>query len=203
MPDCVADADVPESIRRASQTAREEDNVMFPDPLHPALVHFPIVFAVLMPVVAIAVLWAIRRGIIQERAWRFVIALAAGLVLASWIAVQTGEQQEERVEEVVAESALASHEEAAELFLLLTWATLAAAAVGVATGVIGSSARIVSVVLALVVLVAGWRVGNSGGELVYRHDAAQAYAPDGSSRGAPAHDSSLMGSTVDDDDEHD
>ncbi|MEJ2152584.1 MAG: hypothetical protein P8Y29_06485, partial [Gemmatimonadota bacterium] len=83
MPDCVVDADVPESIRRASQTAREEDNVMFPDPLHPALVHFPIVFAVLMPVVAIAVLWAIRRGIIQERAWRFVIALAAGLVLAS------------------------------------------------------------------------------------------------------------------------
>jgi uncharacterized membrane protein len=168
---------------------------MLPDPLHPALVHFPIVFAVLLPVVAIAVLWALRHDVVRTRAWGLVVALAAALVLASWIAVQTGEQQEERVEEVVAETALETHEEAAELFLLLTWTALVAAAAGIAPGVVGSSARIVSVVLALVVLIAGWRVGNSGGELVYRHGAAQAYAPD---RGTPGLDLGL-GWTVDDD----
>ncbi len=161
----------------------------------PALVHFPIVFAVLLPVVAIAVLWALRHDVVRTRAWGLVVALAAALVLASWIAVQTGEQQEERVEEVVAETALETHEEAAELFLLLTWTALVAAAAGIAPGVVGSSARIVSVVLALVVLIAGWRVGNSGGELVYRHGAAQAYAPD---RGTPRLDLGL-GWTVDDD----
>jgi uncharacterized membrane protein len=167
---------------------------MFPDPLHPALVHFPIVFAVLLPVVAIGVLWATRSGVVQKRAWGLVVALAAALVLASWAAVQTGEQQEERVEKVVAETALETHEEAAELFLLLTWAALVAAAAGITPGVIGSSARIVCVVLALVVLAAGWRVGGSGGELVYRHGAAQAYAPDGETSGTDLR----VGWTVDD-----
>jgi hypothetical protein len=126
-----------------------------------------------------------------------VVALAAALVLASWIAVQTGEQQEERVEEVVTETALETHEEAAELFLLLAWAALVVAAAGFTPGVVGGSARVVCVVLALVVLAAGWRVGNSGGELVYRHGAAQAYAPDS---GTAGHDTEI-GWTMDD--EHD
>lgn len=168
---------------------------MFPDPLHPALVHFPIVFAVLLPVVAVAVLWATRSGIVRKRAWGLVVALAAALVLASWIAVQTGEQQEERVEEVVAETALETHEEAAELFLLLAWAALVAAAAGITPGVVGSSARIVCVVLALVVLAAGWQVGNSGGELVYQHGAARAYTPDSGTPGADLR----LGWTVDND----
>lgn len=172
---------------------------MFPDPLHPALVHFPIVFAVLLPVVAIAVLWALRTGAVRPRAWGLVVVFAAALALASWLAVRSGEQQEERVEQVVAETALERHEEAAELFLILTWAALVVAAAGITPGFVGSLARIVCVVLALVVLAAGWRVGNSGGELVYRHGAAQAYAPDGGWRGTPAHDLSSLGSTVDDD----
>lgn len=172
---------------------------MLPEPLHPALVHFPIVFAVLLPVVAITVLWAVRRGIVRTRAWGLVVVLAAALVVTSWITVQSGEQQEERVEAVVAETALETHEEAAEVFLLLALAALVATAAGITPGVVGSSARIVSVVLALVVLGAGWRVGDSGGELVYRHGAAQAYAPDGGWRETPTHDLSSLGLAADDD----
>jgi uncharacterized membrane protein len=171
---------------------------MLPDPLHPALVHFPIVFAVLLPIVAIAVLWALRTGVVRTRAWGLVVALASALTVASWLTVQSGEQQEERVEEVVAEAALETHEEAAELFLLLTWAALVVAAAGIAPGVVGSSARIVSVVVAMLVLMAGWRVGHSGGELVYRHGAAQAYAPDGGWQETPELELSSLDESLDD-----
>lgn len=33
---------------------------MLPDPLHPALVHFPVVLGFLLPVVALVPLWSIR-----------------------------------------------------------------------------------------------------------------------------------------------
>ncbi len=171
---------------------------MFPDPLHPALVHFPIVFAVLLPIVAIAVLWALRIGVVRTQAWGLVVALASALTVASWLAVQSGEQQEERVEEVVAETALETHEEAAELFLLLTWAVLVSTAAGIAPGVVGSSARVISVVVALVVLAAGWQVGHSGGELVYRYGAAQAYAPSGGWQKTPGFSLSSLHERADD-----
>lgn len=35
---------------------------MLPQPLHPAVVHFPIVLAVLLPVVTLAGILAVRRG---------------------------------------------------------------------------------------------------------------------------------------------
>ena len=35
---------------------------MLPDPLHPAVIHFPIVLMVLLPLVAAWALWTIRRG---------------------------------------------------------------------------------------------------------------------------------------------
>lgn len=48
------------------------------------------------------------------------VGLATALAVSSWVAVETGEQQEDRVERVVGERPLHSHEEAAELFLLLS-----------------------------------------------------------------------------------
>jgi len=42
---------------------------MLPNPLHPAVVHFPIVLALLLPIFAIGALWTIRRGARPRRAW--------------------------------------------------------------------------------------------------------------------------------------
>ena len=93
---------------------------MIPNPLHAAVVHFPIVLMVLMPIVAMVALWTIRRGAVPRKAWVVPVATAAALTLSSWGAVETGEREEEKVEAVVAESALHGHEEAAERFLLLS-----------------------------------------------------------------------------------
>jgi uncharacterized membrane protein len=148
---------------------------MLPDPLHPALIHFPIVFAVLLPIVAGVALWAIRRGTKPRRAWAVPVAVAVALTLSAWASVQTGESQEEVVESAVPESALETHEEAADRFLLLSLGTLGIMAVGLAGGRVGPAARGVGLAAAVALNVAGYQVGHSGGELVYRHGAASAY----------------------------
>lgn len=152
---------------------------MLPDPLHPALVHFPIVFTVLLPIAAAVALWAVRRGAKPRRAWAVPVAVAAALTLSAWASVQTGESQEEQVESAVPASALETHEEAADRFLLLSLGVLGIMAVGFAGGRAGAAARGAGVVAALALNVAGYQVGHSGGELVYRHGAASAYVGSG------------------------
>lgn len=152
---------------------------MIPQPLHPAVVHFPIVFVMLLPVVAVIAMLMIRRGSTVRAAWLPVVALAAGLTLSSWVALQTGEREEEVVERVVGESAIHDHEEAAEIFVWLTGAGLLLALAGLTARRGGTALRTATVLAALGLTVAGYRVGHSGGALVYEHGAAVAYS-DGS-----------------------
>lgn len=149
---------------------------MIPNPLHPAVVHFPIVFAVLLPLVALGALWMIRRGAAPRRAWAFPLGVAAALALSSLVALKTGQAQEQRVENVVGEGVLETHEEAAELFLVLSGVLFLVAAAGLAPGSLGRSARLVATFGTVGILVAGYRTGHSGGQLVYGHNAASAYA---------------------------
>lgn len=140
---------------------------MLPDPLHPALVHFPVVFAVLLFPLAIGALLLLRRGGAPRRAWAAVVAVHALLLLSSWAALQSGEAGEERVEELVAEPLLEDHEEAAERFLTLVGLTFVLSAAGLARGRAGRIARPLGALAAAGVLAAGFAVGHSGGELVY------------------------------------
>lgn len=159
---------------------------MLPNPLHPAVVHFPIVLAFLLPLFAIGALVAIRKGARPLRAWSLPLAVGAALTLSSWVAVETGEQQDERVERVVPEQPLETHEERAELFLTLSGVLLLVSATGLVRGVVGRAGRITATVGAIALVVAAAQVGHSGGELVYRHGAASAYVPnpDGASANA-------------------
>jgi len=150
-----------------------------PTPLHPAVVHLPIALTLLLPAFALGALWFIKRGSRPRGAWGVATALFAALSLSSWIAVETGEQQDERVERVVAEAPLESHEEAAEAFLLLTLGMLGVAMAGLAPGRVGSVARVAGAVGSVLLLGAGYRVGHTGGALVYQHGAAQAYVSGG------------------------
>jgi 4-amino-4-deoxy-L-arabinose transferase-like glycosyltransferase len=152
---------------------------MLPNPLHPAVVHFPMAFAVLLPISAALALWAIRRGTKPLRAWAVPVALAMALTASSWVALETGEAQEDRVEAIVGEAPLHEHEEAAERFLVLSGIVLLVAAGGLVSGTLGGAARLVATAGTLVVLVAGIQVGAAGGELVYKYGAARAYV-DGS-----------------------
>lgn len=153
---------------------------MLPDPLHPAVVHLPIALAILIPGFALAGTYLIYRGLLPPRSWALVVVFQALLVGSGWLALETGEEQEERVERVVAERHIEAHEEAAERFLLLAGIGLLLAAGGVLPGRTGAVGRVAGALATVAVLVAGISVGHSGGELVYKHGAASAYtsAPD-------------------------
>lgn len=161
---------------------------MLPSPLHPALVHFPIVFMILLPLIAVATLWAIRRGV-TVKVWRLTVVAALALSLSSWIAVQTGEGDEERVEEVVGETSLNAHEEAAERFLLMSGVVAVLLAAGLLRGRLGGIARVAGTVAALGLVAAGYQVGHSGGRLVYGDGTASgisAISPAGTGGGSDA-----------------
>ena len=148
---------------------------MLPNPLHPAVVHFPIVLMFLIPLFAIGAVWAIRRGSKVRRTWAVPLALAAALLASAFVALRTGETEEERVESVVSEAVLHEHEEAAERFLVLSGVLLLLAAAGLVSGDLGKAARYLTVAGSVVVAVAGVQVGAAGGELVYEHNAGSAY----------------------------
>lgn len=160
---------------------------MVPEPLHPAVVHFPIVLAVLLPLAAAAALIAIRMGSPLRRTWLIPVGMAVALTASAWVSTETGEDEEDRVERVVAESAIHAHEERAERFLVLSGALLAVLAGGMIGGTLGSASRIVGSVGAFLLLVPTFQVGASGGELVYEHGAASAYVTVDSA-GRPAAD---------------
>jgi uncharacterized membrane protein len=149
---------------------------MFGIPLHPLVVHFPIVLGFLLPISVIGALWAIRKGTTPRRVWAIPVVLAAALALSAFAAVETGENEEERVERIVGESALHGHEEAAERFLVLSGVLLLVAVAGFLPKTVGRAARLVTGAGALGLVAAGAQVGHSGGTLVYRHGAASAYA---------------------------
>jgi uncharacterized membrane protein len=148
---------------------------MLPDPLHPAVVHFPIVFTVLLPFLAAGALWAVGRGARPRMAWAVPVSVAVALTASSWVAVETGEREEDKAERVVAESALHQHVEDAERFLLLSGVLLAVCAAGLLRGAPGRVARVGATVGAVGLAALGARVGHSGGNLVYRDGAASAY----------------------------
>ena len=174
---------------------------MLPYPLHPAIVHFPLVLAFLLPLIAAGAVWSIRRGTRPRRAWSIPVIATLMLLGSAWASVKTGEAQDERVERVVAEQPLSVHEEMAEGFLAGAGAVAFVAAVGLIGGLIGGIARVVTVVASLVLVLAAVRVGHSGGQLVYKYGAANAYVPAGNSSSASGAQESLARSGGRDDDD--
>ena len=172
---------------------------MLPNPLHPAIVHFPLVLAFLLPLFAAGAVWSIKRGARPRRAWSIPVIASLALVASAWVAVETGEAQDERVERVVAEQPLSAHEEMAESFLGASGAVALVAAAGLVGGVIGSMARVATAIGSLVLVLGAARVGHSGGQLVYRYGAANAYVPAGASSAASENEATLARSGRGDD----
>lgn len=149
---------------------------MLPEPLHPAIVHLPLALAVLLaPGVLLAIL-ALRTGFLPLRAWAGIALVAVTLGASSLVALQTGESDEERIEGVVSEAAIEDHEARADRFVFAALAAAALSLGGLLRGSWGEAARMATLAASVLVLVLAIQVGHSGGELVYRHGAAQAYA---------------------------
>jgi uncharacterized membrane protein len=144
---------------------------LMPDPLHPALVHFPVVLVTLGSAAAVvAVFW--RKGYVPAFA-----AVLLGLgALGAWAALASGRSDGGLLENVSPqmESLLEAHESWAER--TLTAAAIAAvAAVGSALLVrFPRAARGAAVVAALAASAASYTVyetGHRGGALVFKHGA--------------------------------
>lgn len=148
---------------------------MLPDPLHPALVHLPLALAVLLPAGALFAFLVIARGALPARFWATIVVLHALLAGSAYLAVETGENEEERVEQVVSEPAIEAHEEAAERFLWLAVGAAVISAAGLLPGTRGKAGRALTLAAGAIVFAAALSVGHSGGALVYEHGAAQAY----------------------------
>lgn len=145
-----------------------------PDPLHPALVHFPIVLALLSPVIAGTLLWAIHAKKLPATAWLGVVLLQLCVAGSGWLSAEAGEEEEERVERFVLEAPLEEHEEAAERFVWIAGLLIPLAAAGLLPGALGGGARAALTIASLGAAIAVGQVGHTGGELVYRHGAASA-----------------------------
>lgn len=159
---------------------------MLPDPLHPAVVHFPLVLAFLLPISALAAWWAIRRGSRPVLAWAVPVALSVAMVGSAWLALETGENEEETVETVVPEAAIHDHEEAAERFLVAGVTVTLLLGAGLLGGGLGTAGRALGTAGSFLVLAAAIQTGYEGGELVYRHGAAAAYVAESGTAVSPA-----------------
>jgi uncharacterized membrane protein len=124
---------------------------MFDLPLHPIVVHFPIVLGgALVSVVALV------------------------YTLSATGAVLLGEEDEEKVEKVISEEVIEEHEEAGEL---IPWVagTLFLVSLGGFTVRYSKQAKVAMIVLSLVAVAPLIHAGHTGGELVYEHGAAVAH----------------------------
>lgn len=150
-----------------------------PEPVHPAIVHFPIALGIILPLFAILLSVAIAREWMPKRAWWVVVVLAGLTFAGAYVAVETGEETEEVVEEVVSHDFIHDHEEMAERFLLLSGITFGASLL--LFFLPGRGMRIAagagtSLLAAVAAGIVGY-TGYLGGELVYVHGAADAYVP--------------------------
>lgn len=150
-------------------------------PLHPLVVHFPVVLAVLAPLVALVPVIRLTRGKDAVLGTRIVAGLFVALAVSAFVAVQTGELDEDAALAVTGEGPLERHEEAAERLMLLSLLGAGLAGSAAIAGSVKAAAR-ARLPLAVVTLIAGGVVawgavttGHTGGELVYVHGAASAH----------------------------
>jgi len=149
---------------------------MFDLPLHPVVVHFPIVLGSLLPFLALMLWWAIKREFLQQKVWVLVTVMALAYGASAIVAVELGEKDEDKVEEIVSERVIEEHEEAGEM---IPWVAGSLFLVSLA-GLVrknSHSLRLGLAVLSLVALIPLVETGHTGGELVYQYGAANAHLP--------------------------
>jgi hypothetical protein len=138
-------------------------------PLHPAIVHLPLGLAIVAPLLALGIAIAIRRGALPAKSWLIVVGFQAAVFVGGLAALRTGEQEEERVEDRIAESVVDRHETFAKRFVWSAGGTLVLGAAALvlrshpATATLMAATTLATVVTAG----AGLQVGHTGGAIVH------------------------------------
>ncbi len=166
---------------------------LLPEPLHPLVVHFPIVLLLVGAMAAVlAAFW--RRAHLPQYSAGLLVLGAIG----AWVAVETGESAGGLLEggSPAREALLDAHQMWAERTLTASLVAAVAAVAAAATVRWPRLARGLGVATALAALTTGWMVyqtGHRGGALVYQHGAgvatmAPATAAEGSAPAVPANE---------------
>lgn len=169
-------------------------------PLHPIVVHLPIVMMLLLPFVIAVLIVAEKKGIIHEKLWYAVAFYQAIVTGASFLALKLGERDEELVEKFVSEKIIENHEEWGEM---LAWTALA-----IFIMILGSIVlkkikmmKVMTLVASIGGLLPVVMAGHTGGELVYRHGAAQAHVQKAENQMGPTQNKNEKAGDIDDDDD--
>lgn len=145
-------------------------------PLHPALTHLPLGLALVSPFALLWALWSTRREG-GRRPWFLPVALQVLVLVGGILAYQTGSREEERIERLVPEAALETHEHRAQAFL-----AAAGAAALLSLGALALRGRAsrwaagLAAATGFAALGLGMATGHAGGTLVFRHGAAASLA---------------------------
>jgi uncharacterized membrane protein len=157
-------------------------------PFHPSIVHLPIVASIFVPVLGLIFALMIKKHKMAAGGWLIVVGLSAFVTAGAYLALETGEVEEEQVEKVVAERLIGEHEEAAELF---AGSTVLVLVLGLVAFFVKNEFRfqlqVVVVLVASIAVYLAYRTGKLGGELVYRHGAASVYTSDSGAGGNQSH----------------
>ncbi len=87
---------------------------MFDLPLHPIAVHFPIAIGMLMPLLILIVIFGHKKWNWPRQIWNILVVLQFVCVVSSFVAVNLGEKDEDRIKSSVSSEMLEEHEELGE-----------------------------------------------------------------------------------------
>ena len=151
--------------------------IPFPNPLHPAVVHFPIAFLLLGAAMAVLAVF-LRRWHLPLFAAVLLVCGGAGAMVAS----ATGEEDAERIRDIseAGEEVLEHHEdwgEQARNIAVVAALLSIVAAFTTNRKAVGLSFSILTALCALGAAYAVAQAGHYGGEVVYRHGAGIKAAP--------------------------
>lgn len=145
-------------------------------PLHPSIVHLPIVLTFIMPILVVVFAWMIKNNKMSPKGWFLIMGLQLAVVITGYVSLETGETEEETVSKVVSKDYIHEHEEAAEIFV---GSTVLALVLSIAAFFIRKEIqypiKLSIAVIGLISCYLAYRTGELGGELVYKHGAASAY----------------------------
>lgn len=145
-------------------------------PVHPLIVHFPIVLTFILPILIIVFAYLIKNNKATPKSWLIIIGLQLAVVVTGYISLETGETEEHTVEKVVSKNIIHEHEEAAEIFV---GSTVLALVLSIGAFFIrkeiGFPVKLGVAAVTIVSCYLAYRTGMLGGELVYKHGAASAY----------------------------
>lgn len=146
-------------------------------PLHPSIVHLPLVLTFLLPILVLIFAWAMKAGKMNKELWFVIIGLQILITATGYIALETGETDEDKVSAITGKEIVHEHEEAAEIFVGTTVISLAGGIiVWFLQPAFQDKGRFGVVILSLLPVFLGFRAGQLGGKIVYQHGGGSAHA---------------------------